>query len=76
MAWEVKIWFGYNGRYGNGFNDPVCSEVFDTKAEAIAKGEELLADGYTTNIDGVHHHFPAAAITHVTVGEYVEPEEE
>jgi hypothetical protein len=72
MAWKLDVWFGFSDRA-----DPAVVEEFETKAAGITRGEEIIADGYTvTNGDGVFHHFPAHAVTHVRLGEIQPPEEE
>ena len=72
MAWKLEIWFGYDGWDGAG--SPAIDEDFGTKAAGVTRAEENIADGYTVTTDGVYHHFPASAVTHVRLGEY-EPEE-
>jgi len=83
MAWNLEIWFGYDGwldaesAYYLGvrrLSGPTLEEAFDTKNEGVTRAQELLADGYTVTVNGVYHHFPASAITHVMLKEY-EPEE-
>ena len=75
MVWKLEVWFGYNAWIDDNFNDPAVDEEFDTKAEGITRGQEILADGYTVTIDGVFHHFPASTVSHVRLGEYEPPEE-
>lgn len=71
MPWRLDIWFGYSDRA-----DPAIVRDFESKAEGIALAKEVLADGLTETVEGVYHHFPANAITHVRLGEYELPEEE
>lgn len=75
MAWKLEVWFGFNGWMRDSQHEPTIDEDFDTKAEGITRGQEILADGYTVTIEGVYHHFPASSISRVRLGEY-EPEEE
>lgn len=66
MAWRLEVWFGYSDRAA----DPPVKEEFETKALGIARGEEILADGYTdTGGEGAFHHFPASAVVHVSLEE-------
>ena len=66
MAWRLEVWFGYSDRAA----DPPVKEEFETKALGIARGEEILVDGYTvTGVDGAFHHFPGSAVAHVRLEE-------
>ena len=76
MLWKLEVWFGYNGWINDDHHKPAVDEDFETKPEAVSRGQEVLAEGYTVNISGVHFHFPASAITKVKIGEYEPPEEE
>jgi len=73
--WKLEAWFGYNGWLDDDHHKPAIDEDFETKAEGVTRAQVILADGYTETIGDVYHHFPAASISHVRLGEY-EPEEE
>ena len=74
MSWVLRVWWSYSDRDRYRLTilesrDADVTEEFDTKAEAEARAEEILENGYTISSPGMHDHLPAAGITHVSIYE-------